>query len=380
MKYTRMPIEIESPEQMGYENVRFNLTESSFSDFQFKDLDLNLNELVLCYGDHLGHKKLRNLIAQSYNLHEDQVMLTVGAASALFIVSTSLLQTNDRLLVLRPNYATNIETPKAIGAKIDYYDLKIENNFKINMNDFIKAIQPDTKLVSITTPHNPTGMIIEEKDVYQLAQACREKEIYLLVDETYREMCFQKMSPLAATLNPYVISVSSVSKSYGLPGIRLGWLINQDPKLMELFLAAKEQIFICGSLLDEEVAYQFMLKKDKYFKSIYQRMKHHLEIVTEWIAQEKNLTCVLPEGGVVCFPQMKSNIDPDLFYKILNEKHKTFVGPGHWFEQPRSFFRLGFGWPTTEDLKSGLKAISQALDEAQNQPYAFEPTSSGLAT
>lgn len=365
MKYTRMPIEIESPEQMGYENVRYNLTESSFSDFHFKNLDLNLNELVLCYGDHLGHKKLRSLIAQEYNLHEDQVMLTVGAASALFILATCLLEKNDRLLVLRPNYATNIETPKAIGAQIDYFDLKIENGFKINLNEFIQAIQPDTKLVSITTPHNPTGMMIEESDLKKLALYCQEKKIHLLVDETYREMAFDQVTPLSATLNEFVISVSSVSKSFGLPGIRLGWLINQNPKMMELFLAAKEQIFICGSLLDEEVAYQFMLKKNQYFEKIFPKMKLHLKIVKDWISEEKNINCVLPSGGVVCFPQMKPHINPEIFYKVLNDKYKTFVGPGHWFEQPRSFFRLGFGWPETDDLKQGLQALSQALKEAQ---------------
>ncbi|MBC7754035.1 MAG: pyridoxal phosphate-dependent aminotransferase, partial [Moraxellaceae bacterium] len=205
MKYTRMPIEIESPEQMGYENVRYNLTESSFSDFHFKNLDLNLNELVLCYGDHLGHKKMRGLIAKEYALHEDHVMLTVGAASALFILATSLLEKDDRLLVLRPNYATNIETPKAIGAKIDYFDLKIQNHFMINMTDLIQAIKPDTKLVSITTPHNPTGMMIAESDLKLLAKVCQEKGIHLLVDETYREMAFEKITPLAATLNDHVI-------------------------------------------------------------------------------------------------------------------------------------------------------------------------------
>ncbi len=365
MKYTRMPIEIESPEQMGYENVRYNLTESSFQDFQFKNLDLDLNQLVLCYGDHLGHKKLRGLIASEYNLIDDQVMLTVGAASALFIIATSLLQAQDRLLVLKPNYATNIETPKAIGAQIDYFDLRIENNFMINMNEFIDAIKSDTKLVSITTPHNPTGMMISETDLQKLAQVCKAKGIRLLVDETYREMAFDQKTPLAATFNDQVISVSSVSKSYGLPGIRLGWLITQDKNLMELFLAAKEQIFICGSLLDEEVAYQFMLKKNQYFREIFPQMKLHLKIVLDWMATENNLTCVKPSGGVVCFPQMKSYINPELFYKILNEKYQTFVGPGHWFEQPRSFFRLGFGWPQTEDLKAGLLAISRALEEAQ---------------
>uniref|UniRef100_A0AC35GVI7 Uncharacterized protein n=1 Tax=Panagrolaimus sp. PS1159 TaxID=55785 RepID=A0AC35GVI7_9BILA len=91
MDYKRMPIEIESPEQMGYDNIEFNLTESSVTDMKLGDLNLNLQELIVAYGDHIGHPKLRDIIAAEAGVHVDDVLITTGAAMALFIVSTTLL-------------------------------------------------------------------------------------------------------------------------------------------------------------------------------------------------------------------------------------------------------------------------------------------------
>ncbi len=363
-----MPIEIEAPEQMGYENIRCNLTESSFADLQVKDLGINLDDILLCYADHIGKKELRALIAADHKgITSDQVLTTVGAASALFIVSTTLLKAGDRLLVMRPNYATNIETPRAIGAQIDFLDLKFEEGFRLNVDELAARITPETKFVSLTNPHNPTGVMMTEKDLRAVIAVCEAKKVHLLFDETYREMTFGPMAPLAASLSPWAISVSSLSKTYGLPGIRLGWLITQDTKLFETFLAAKEQMYICNSILDEEVAYRFLKKKDQFLAPTLKRIREHFEIVKTWITQEKAMEWIEPAGGVVCFPRIRkdSGVNVHLFYKTLNEKYSTYVGPGHWFEQDRSFMRIGYGWPKTDELKEGLSNISLALREAK---------------
>src|SRR5690349_19933640 len=111
MKYRRMPIEIESPEQFGYDNIKCNLTESSVADMPLSKLDVNLNSLVLAYTDHLGKYELRKLLAEeAENISPEHVIVTPSAAAALFIVSTSLLEKSDHLAVMHPNYATNIET------------------------------------------------------------------------------------------------------------------------------------------------------------------------------------------------------------------------------------------------------------------------------
>jgi aspartate/methionine/tyrosine aminotransferase len=366
MKYVRMPIEIESPEQMGYDNVKFNLTESSFRDAVLGDLNLDLSKLVLCYGDHLGHPGLRKLLAAEYGVKTDDILLTVGAAHALFLLSTSQLEKGDRLLVERPNYATNIETPRAIGATIDFYELTFENGYRLDVEKFAAMIKPDTKLVSVTTPHNPTGVVLPEADLRKLVEITGKKGVTLLVDETYRDMAFGKPTPFAASLAPHVVSVSSLSKTYGLPGIRLGWLVCTDPKRMETFLAAKEQSVIAGSVLDETVGYEYLKSRAKNFPTIQAKIREHHKILESFYAEEKRLERVATEGGVVSFPRIRkdSGVNVTKFYEILNGKYQTFVGPGHWFEQDRASMRIGFGWPTTEELRGGLANLSKALTEA----------------
>lgn len=366
MKYKRMPIEVESPEQMGYENVKYNLAESSVSDTILKDIDFSVNDLKLCYGDHLGQPELRQLIVSSYkNLNENNVLVTAGAASALFIVSTTLLDKESHLIVLKPNYATNVETPRAIGCEIDFVDLKFENGFSFSVDDFKTKIKPNTKLISITHPHNPTGIVIDQQTVLQLAVLAEKNGCYLLVDETYRDLNMEGPYPLAASLHNRIISVSSVSKAYGLPGLRIGWLITQDKHLFEKFLAAKEQIFICNSVLDEEIAYQYLKKRDSYFSVIQKQVMEKYKMVLDWAATEERMELVKPGGGVVCFPRIKNGeqINTEKFYKILNTNYKTFVGPGHWFEMSDHYMRIGFGWPSEEELKQGLMHISKTLDD-----------------
>lgn len=364
MRYRRMPIEIESPEQLGYDAIACNLAESSVTDVRFADLNLDLSKLVLMYSDHYGKPELRALLTQESDvLRPEHVLMTVGAAAALFIIATSLLQPRDHVVVVYPNYATNIETPRQIGADIELHTLSFEDGWALDVDALAARIRPGTKYVSITLPHNPTGMMLPEIDLRRLVQLIEQKNTLLLVDETYREMGYASVLPLAASLSDRVIGVSSLSKTYGLPGIRMGWLMTQNPALMELFLAAKEQIFISGSVLDEEVAYQYLLDKPAHLARIKADIARKLAFVRDWMAEEPLMQWAEPQGGVVCFPRIRPdlNINLDAFYARLNGHYKTQTGPGHWFEADRHHMRVGFGWPGDDELKAGLSHISSAL-------------------
>jgi len=369
VKYRRMPIEIESPEEMGYQHLDCNLTESSVADAILGDIDLNLQELTLCYGNHAGKPELRDLIASdSRVLKPDHFLITAGAAAALFIVSTSLLRAGERLLVVKPNYATNIETPRAIGAFVNFLELKFEESFCVTRDSIAAQMTPDTKVVSLTIPHNPTGCTLTRKELESIVDVVSSRNAWLLVDETYREMAFGEPLPFAAEFSPRVISVSSLSKTYGLPGIRIGWIACRDSMLMETFLAAKEQIMICNSVVDEEIAYRFLLTKKERLVQILQKIASHFAITRDWMNSQQYLEWVEPSGGVVCFPRIRPqrNVDIDYFYRLLNDRFKTFVGPGHWFEMDRRYMRIGYGWPDTAQLMRGLENISRALVEAEN--------------
>jgi aspartate/methionine/tyrosine aminotransferase len=370
MKYKRMPIEIESPEQIGYGTIDCNLAESSVSDAVLGKLDIDLSGLILCYGDHLGKPELRELIASESNeIKVEDVLLTAGAAAALFIISTSLLEKEDHMVVMRPNYATNMETPRAIGCAISYLDLEFEKGFRPDISKLRSLIQPNTKLISITCPHNPTGVLLKLEELQDMISIAEEHRIFLVVDETYRDLTFANKLPLAASLSERVISVSSVSKAFGLPGIRIGWLITKDKALQELFLAAKEQIYLCNSVVDEEIAYRYLLKKDSFIKQIRKHIDINFGLLESWMNQHTQLEWVKPAGGVVCFPRIRKDagIDTEKFYQILNGQYATFPGPGHWFEMDRNYMRIGFGWPKKTEFSLGLKHLDAALAGSARQ-------------
>jgi aspartate/methionine/tyrosine aminotransferase len=367
MRYRRMPIEVESPEEMGYGAIQCNLSESSVWDARLGVWSKDLNDLVLCYAAHRGDGELRAAIAAaSDGVRADDVIAVPGAAAALFIINSSLLDAGTAMVVARPNYVTNIETPRLIRCVMKFLDLKFENRFEMDMDEVKALVTPETKLISLTYPHNPTGAVMTEKQLRELIEIAERQGCYLLVDETYRDLHREACPPLAASLSERAISVSSLSKAYGLPGIRMGWIITRNRDLQELFLAGKEQIFICNSVVDEEIARRVLEERETLLADIRKRLDENFTIVCDWMKKEKNLEWVQPEGGVVSLPRMKEGapINTEKFYRILLEKFATYVGPGHWFGMSDRYFRLGYGWEPKDKVAAGVKNVSAALAES----------------
>jgi aspartate/methionine/tyrosine aminotransferase len=370
VNYRRTPIEIESPEQLGYQTIKNNLAESSFSDMALADygVDADVSRLLLPYGDHLGLEKLRVLIAaDGANLRPEDVLVTPGAAAALFLVASALLEPGAHAVVCAPNYATNLETPYAIGADVDRLELRFDDGWRLDPGHLARLLRPQTRLVSVTYPHNPTGSMISAEELEALVALVEDHPTArLLVDETYRELAYGEPLPLAATLSPRVLAVSSMSKTYGLPGLRVGWLTCRDPQLMETLLGAKEQIFITGAVIDEELAVRILERRTAILSRVHETVRHHLGVVRAWIEPNETFEWVEPQAGVVCFPRIRPqlNLDIDGFYRDLLQQHGTYVGAGHWFDQDRRYFRLGFAWPTTTELLRGLETLDLAAQAA----------------
>ncbi|WP_342601879.1 aminotransferase class I/II-fold pyridoxal phosphate-dependent enzyme [Peribacillus sp. FSL E2-0159] len=360
-----MTIEKESPEELGYEKIKYNLSESSIADRRFADLDFTFENLTIFYGDHSGKKELREIIAQEhYNMEADQVFITNGACAALFIIHSTLLNPGDHILVVKPNYATNIEVPRSLGITTNLQNLNFENNFEVDTDELKSLMTPETKIISITYPHNPTGVMISEAKLNELIEIAEEHGCYLVVDETYRDLTIGEKLPTAASLSSKAISVESLSKAYGLPGIRMGWLTTRDKDLKEAFLATKEQISICNSVFDEEIAYHVFKNRDRFLESTRADNLLKFNIVKQWMNEQDYIEWVEPQGGVICFPRIKSdvNIDTNEFYKVLFEKYGTLVGAGRWFEMSDRHFRIGYAWPTVEQLKGGLESIIKTIE------------------
>jgi len=366
VNYARMAIERESPEQLGYETIRYNLAESSIRDRTLSDVGVELPDMLLAYGDHAGHPGFRELIAEQSGapVSAGDVLLTAGAAHALFIVATSLLDPGDDVVVVRPNYATIIEVPRSIGAGVRYLDLRFEEGYRVDVERLAAMITPATRYVNLTVPNNPTGQVMTRAELDAVIELVERNSCRLLMDETYREMTFDEPLPVAAALSDRVISVSSLSKTYGIPGIRMGWAVCRDAALLQTLLAAKEQTGICTSVVDEEIGLQAFARRDEWLPYSLGKIAEALSVTRDWVGNEQGIEWVEPRGGVVCFPRLTVPVDEDAFYRLLLEEHGTYVGPGHWFERPRTSMRIGFGWPTIAELKRGLAAVSAAIAAA----------------
>lgn len=366
IRYRRMPIEVESPEELGYDAIANNLSESSFTDMRLADygIDGDVADLLLQYGDHRGLPRLREQVAgDSERLGADDVIVTAGAAAGLFAIATALLGAGDHALIASPNYATNVETPRALGAEVEAVELRFEDGFQLDLDRLAARLRPETRLVSLTYPHNPTGAMIDRATLERVVELVEAHgRARLLVDETYRELSYAEPLPVAAGLSERAISVSSMSKTYGLPGLRIGWVACRDRELAETLLAAKEQILITGSAIDEEMAARALEARPRILPAIREKVAAHLGIVRDWIGAQETFEWVEPSAGVVCMPRFRDTFEVDLdhFYDDLLTEHGTYVGPGHWFDQGRRSFRLGFAWPQADELRRGLAGLLAA--------------------
>lgn len=365
MKYTRMIMEAESPDMIGPEKFLYNLAESSVRDRTLDELGIEFGNLSLPYGDHYGSRELRALIADQSggDIAAGDVLVTAGAAGALFIISSSLLEPGDHMVVGFPNYATNYETPYAIGARVEEHLQTFERGFSIDVDKLESQITAETRFVSLTCPHNPTGVMFSRQELDRLVDITKRNGCWLVVDETYREMAYGDPLPVAASLSDHVISVCSLSKTYGVPGIRIGWLITRNADLMETFISAKEQIGITGSVLDETVALQTLQQRETLLPKIRHEIAAGLEIVSDWVQGEPLLEWVRPDAGVTCCVRVPGASDTQMqrFYELLKRRYRTALAPGYWFKLPLNYMRIGFGWTRPDDTRKGLRSISQAL-------------------
>ncbi|PLB53738.1 aspartate aminotransferase [Aspergillus steynii IBT 23096] len=363
MRYQRSAIEIEAPEEVG-QPILHNLSDSAVGDHTLEDLGIPVpRDLPLAYSKHFGSDRFRELIAQRDGLDASDILVVAGASAALFIVATALLNASDHLIVTRPNYASNIETPRAIGCDITYIDLEFDQGFQVDVQRIAEAIKPETKLISLTTPNNPTGTCMSAAELRQIAELAQRHGCYVLVDETYAELTYLDRLPGCASLGSHVVGVGSMSKAFGVPGIRIGWISTKNKQLQETFLAAKEQINITVSVLDEYVAEQILERCESILAPTIAEMKRRRDVVEAWVQSEELVEWVYPDGGVMGFVRMTREPPGGTaaFYDRLLSEHQAYVGPGRWFERPDTYFRLGYGWSSADSLVEGLAAISKAL-------------------
>jgi aspartate/methionine/tyrosine aminotransferase len=347
--------------------IEYDVGESAVKYLRFNELNVDLDTLPLRYGYHMGRPDLRELVAQQYQgLDADQVIVTNGASEANFAVVAALVGPGDHVIVEHPNYPSLYEVPRSLGCAVSFFRLEAHRQFQPDVSELESLITPKTKLISLTHPNNPTGAMISEAALGEVVALAESRGVYLLFDETYRELAFGERLPGAASLSHRVISISSMSKSYGLPGIRIGWLATQSRQILEAALAIREQVSITNGAISEAIALSVLQRKSEFVQWAQRHTAANLELVRSWMESRDDLTWIAPQAGVVALPWITTEAvtDPDAVYRRLVEHYKTFVIPGRCFELDNRFFRLGYGG-RKEELQQGLQRIGTALDEVR---------------
>jgi len=362
MWFNRMALEVWF-DQYQYE-IDYDIGESAVKTLSVRDVGVDLDDVLLRYGYHKGRPELRAVIARQYpGLTEDNILVTTGASEANFAVVSALVKPGDHMIVEHPNYPSLYEVPRSLGCDVTLFSLRFEDRFQADWEELKGLLRPETRLMSLTHPNNPTGSMITEVELKQVVELVEERGLFLLFDETYRHMASHDMRlPPAASLSDRVISISSMSKCYGLPGIRIGWLATRSQEILDRVLAIREQVSIANNSLSEKIAQEVLENSEPFLTGARERIARNHAVVAGWMDEQTNFEWVRPEAGVVCLPRLdpRVQVDPEALYRRLAEEYRTFVVPGRCFEMDKRFFRIGFGSDANE-IRTGLANLNRAL-------------------
>jgi aspartate/methionine/tyrosine aminotransferase len=356
------------------ETPRYDLGESYCRELTLGDLlspgELAaLSQVPLGYGSSAGAPELRQLIADRHGVTRDEVLLTTGAASSLFLLGLLFGDAGSEVVVVRPSFPPILDALRGISARTATVQLHFADGYRLDPTALRDALSADTRLVMLASPQNPSGVAVSREDIERTLAAMQRvcPDAFLLVDEIYRDASHgdEPTPPSVAALSPNVITCSSLSKAHGTPGLRIGWLTVRDAELYEqLRLARFNSAVSCGTL-DEVLAARVLSRAEAILAPRRAFLADAVAIVEHWLVdQGGELHWVRPDAGAFCCIQLDPDAFPPArvqrFYAELSER-RTVVAPGDWFGDDPRVFRLGFGYLPLDELRAGLEMITRAL-------------------
>jgi aspartate/methionine/tyrosine aminotransferase len=353
--------------------ARYNLAETDAKPFTLQELlslgeqeklTSRLMELKLGYNPTTGSETLRQAIASQYaQTNPDQVLVTTGAIEADFILTNVLVEPGDTVIVQFPAYQVLYSVATARGAKVKHWTMSFAEGYKPNLAQLAELIDDRTKLIVLNNPHNPTGAVIPQKDLQTILQWAEEKDFWVLCDEVYHGLAFQEglLPPPARDLSQRAISVGSMSKTFGLSGLRLGWLAGPQ-ELLHACWMWKDYTSISNSPLSDFLATLALEKIDKVRERNLALAKQNLKMLLKWFNQHsQQVDYVKPQAGLVCFPHFKLPISTAEFCRRAYTEKGVLLVPGECFDSP-GYIRFGFGGDP-KDFAAGLQELSDLCKE-----------------
>jgi aspartate/methionine/tyrosine aminotransferase len=322
--------------------------------------------LKLSYTESTGHPLLRREIATLYDsIDADDVLVFAGAEDAIFCLLSTSLQEGNHVIVTWPGYQSLYEIARASGATVSLHALLEEDGWSLDVDRLIKSFRPETRMVVVNAPHNPTGMLPTEGEWRRLASACADAGIRLVADEVYRYLEHDGSAtlPAGADLDERAVSIGVMSKSFAMPGLRIGWLATRDRAVLDRCARMKDYTTICSSAPSEVLALIGLRAKERVLARSRSIVAANLTILDDFFARRADaFSWVRPRGSSTAFPRLvaegPAGSSADAFTARLVEATGVLLMPSSTFGSGDSHFRVGFG---RTDLPQALAAVDAFL-------------------
>jgi aspartate/methionine/tyrosine aminotransferase len=319
--------------------------------------------LRLGYTESMGHPLLRTEIASLYDsIEPDDVLVFAGAEEAIFCLSNVVLGPGDHAVVTWPGYQSLYEVGRAAGAEVTLHELREDQRWGLDVERLIAALRPETRLVVVNAPHNPTGMLPTHTQWARLSDALADRGIHFLADEVYRFLEFDAADRLVAGADafPLGISLGVMSKSFAMAGLRIGWLATRDRDLLARCAGFKDYTTICSSAPSEILALIGLRAREQVLGRSLRIVADNLGLLDEFFGrQRERFAWVRPRGGSVGFPRLLGDVPIDEFAAALVEAEGVLLLPASQFGYLGNHFRIGFG---REDLPLALAGLESFVD------------------
>jgi aspartate/methionine/tyrosine aminotransferase len=351
---------------------RFDLAESVGPNLQLAELlgssGDEIGAMQLAYGTAEGDARLRNAIARRYGVTPEDVVVTVGGVHALFLLAFILCGEGGEAVAATPLFPPARSSLDIVGAKVTPFELSFARGYLPDIGDLRRLLTPQTRLVSLASPQNPSGVAIPQATLHEIVSAMAElcPQAHLLVDETYREAVFgdDPVAPSAVALGPKVISIASLSKCHGAPGLRIGWVVTRDAELRRQLVLGKFNTVISCSPLDEALAVK-VLEDESRMPGRNRHLAEGVERVASFVTRNSQFVeWVRPDAGALCCVRLKPSAFDDAAVARFHEalaKAGARVANGTWFGDEERVFRLGFGLLPMDELAAALDVLSGVL-------------------
>ena len=332
-----------------------------------------LLEIRLGYSEAPGTHELRSLIAATYrDTGPDEILVTTGAIEANFLLFNVLLGPADHVVAVYPAYQQLYSVPRAIGCDVSLWKLRMEGGFRYDVDDLERLVTPRTKLIVLNTPHNPTGAMLSEEDLRRIDRLASSVGARVLSDEAYRWLEIPGGEPLAPpmrNLHGAGISVGTLSKPFGLPGLRIGWIAG-PADLVARCWATRDYVSLSPGKLNDALAVLALRHRERISERTQEIVRTNLAAADRWFAENSEVVSwTPPRGGLLALMRYALDIPSLELANRLAEKYGVMLAPGSAFGVEHHL-RIGIG-QLPETFAEGLRRTAGCLSDLRAEGIAF---------